>query len=61
MDTIFILSPPIPHIETMASIFIKCSLLDITKKKNTDLKVYPHQKPKSIIIIIILLNIYKYN
>lgn len=34
MDTIFILSPPIPHIETMASIFIKCSLLDITKKKN---------------------------
>lgn len=30
---IFILSPPIPHIETMASIFIKCSLLDITKKK----------------------------
>lgn len=59
---IFILSPPIPHIETMASIFIKCSLLDITKKKkNTDLKVHPHQKPKSIIIIIILLNIYKYN
>lgn len=59
---IFILSPPIPHIETMASIFIKCSLLDITKKNNnTDLKVHPHQKPKSIIIIIILLNIYKYN